>query len=142
MYGSDGPGGGSGGPGGGSGGPGGHWASSAVGNISNPPVSEAGSIFPGAPYIERRATETLSCRKCTEFRDLSSDHVPAPVALKFTLVSGRRCFRVLSKELLLRIFEKGAPLQGPLNGASLQGPLQGAPLQGPLKEARAPSELL
>ena len=47
---SDGPGGGSGGPGGGSGGPGGHWASSVVGNISNPPVSEAGSIFPGALY--------------------------------------------------------------------------------------------
>ena len=53
MYGSDGPGGGSGGPGGGSGGPGGHWASSAVGSISNPPVSEAGSIFPGAPYNEK-----------------------------------------------------------------------------------------
>ena len=44
MYGSD-------GPGGGSGGPGAHWASSAMGKISNMPVSEAGSIFPGAPYI-------------------------------------------------------------------------------------------
>ena len=37
------------GPGGGSGGPGAHWASSAIGNISNTPVSEAGSIFPGTP---------------------------------------------------------------------------------------------
>ena len=36
-------------PGGGPGGPGGHWASSALGEISNPQVSEAGSIFPGTP---------------------------------------------------------------------------------------------
>ena len=42
MYGSD-------GPGGGSGGPGGHWASSAVGKISNPPVSEAGSYSSALP---------------------------------------------------------------------------------------------
>ena len=45
MYSSD-------GPGGGSGGPGGHWASSAMGNISNTPVSEAGSIFPGTPKVQ------------------------------------------------------------------------------------------
>ena len=39
------------GPVGGPGGPGGHWASSALGEISNPQVSEAGSIFPGTPNI-------------------------------------------------------------------------------------------
>ena len=59
LEGSDGPGGGSGGPGGGSGGPGGHWASSAMGEISNPHLSEAGSIFPGTPNINRPVTRTL-----------------------------------------------------------------------------------
>ena len=54
WEGSDGPGGGSGGPGGGSGGPGGHWASSVIGKISNTPVSEAGSIFPGTPYTKNQ----------------------------------------------------------------------------------------
>ena len=40
--------------------------------------------------IKRRATETLSCRSYSEFRALSDDHLPAPRALKFTLVSGRK----------------------------------------------------
>ena len=54
MYGSDGPGGGSGGPGGGSGGPGGHWASSAMGNISNTPVlSLRPDLYSPAPPIGR-----------------------------------------------------------------------------------------
>ena len=70
MYGSDGPGGGSGGPGGGSGGPGGHWASRAVGSISNPPVSEAGSIFPGTPY-SLRINKVLFCRLSWSFLSIN-----------------------------------------------------------------------
>ena len=50
MYGSEAPEADPDGPGGGSAGPGGHWASSVIGKISNTPVSEAGSIFPGTPY--------------------------------------------------------------------------------------------
>ena len=44
----------SGSPEGGSGGPGGHWASSAVWEISNPPVPEAGSMFPGTPNSSKK----------------------------------------------------------------------------------------